>query len=78
MLVLEQNILFIHCTFQPTENMLDTFTTDSLSKMPTRYKVEYLGTRFIDGVGVSGKSVPADYFGYGGYFQGGFVVFVVK
>ena len=49
------------------------FTTDSLSADAHALHGEFLGLGDNDGVGVYGKSVPADYFGYGGYFQGGFV-----
>ena len=48
------------------------FTTDSLSGDAHALHGEFTGSG-IDGVGVYGKSVPADYYGYGGYFQGGFV-----
>lgn len=33
---------------------------------------EYTGTTSADGVAVYGKSVPTDYYGIGGYFQGGY------
>ena len=49
------------------------FTTDSLSDDAHALQGEFLGTGLHDGVGVYGKSVPADYYGYGGYFHGGFV-----
>ncbi len=49
------------------------FTTDSLSNDVHALHGEILGTGNTDAVGVYGKSVPADYYGYGGYFQGGFV-----
>jgi len=49
------------------------FTSDSLSVNAHTVHSEFLGTGYIDAVGVYGKSVPADYYGYGGYFHGGFV-----
>ncbi|MBK7629191.1 MAG: hypothetical protein IPJ23_00305 [Ignavibacteriales bacterium] len=49
------------------------FITDSLSHDAHALHGEFLGTGDKDAVGVYGKSVPADYYGYGGYFQGGFV-----
>ena len=48
------------------------FTTDSLFGLTHAIHGEYLGTGNYDAIGVYGKSVPADYFGYGGYFQGGY------
>lgn len=49
------------------------FTTDSLSPDAHALHGEFLGAGVQDGVGVYGKSTPADYYGYGGFFQGGFV-----
>jgi hypothetical protein len=47
------------------------FTTDALW---TAHAVhgEYIGTEAYDAIGVYGKSVPADYYGIGGYFFGGY------
>ena len=47
------------------------FTTDSTSNETHAIHGEYLGGSF-DGIGVYGKSVPADYYGIGGYFWGGY------
>jgi len=49
------------------------FTSDSLSYETHVIHAEYLGTGPEDAVGVYGKSVPADGFGYGGVFEGGFI-----
>ncbi len=49
------------------------FTSDTLSGSAKVIVGEYLGAGQYDAIGVYGKSVPADYYGYGGYFQGGFV-----
>jgi hypothetical protein len=48
------------------------FTTDTSSFNAHAIHGEYLGLGNEDGVGVYGKSVPADYYGIGGYFVGGF------
>jgi hypothetical protein len=47
------------------------FTTDSLSSQARSVFGQYLGTGNFDAVGVYGRSTPADYYGYGGYFTGG-------
>ncbi len=48
------------------------FTTDSLSGVTHAVHGEFTGTGTLDAIGVYGKSVPADYYGYGGFFEGGF------
>jgi hypothetical protein len=48
------------------------FTSDSLSSTTHTIHGEFVGTSNVDAVGVYGKSVPGDYYGYGGYFQGGY------
>ncbi len=48
------------------------FTTDSLSVVTHAVHGEFTGTGTnSDPIGVYGKSVPADYYGMGGYFEGG-------
>ncbi|HSW54266.1 MAG TPA: hypothetical protein VLH59_04190 [Ignavibacteriaceae bacterium] len=50
------------------------FTTDSLSGIAHAVHGEIIGTGTgYDPIGVYGKSVPADYYGLGGYFVGGYV-----
>lgn len=49
------------------------FTSDSLSPVVHVLHAEYLGTGNRDGIGVFGKSTPADFFGYGGLFSGGYM-----
>ncbi|MBK7631921.1 MAG: hypothetical protein IPJ23_14680 [Ignavibacteriales bacterium] len=48
------------------------FTSDTLSGSAKVIVGEYLGAGQYDAVGVYGKSVPADFYGVGGYFQGGY------
>ncbi|MBI5662587.1 MULTISPECIES: hypothetical protein [Ignavibacterium] len=48
------------------------FTTDSLHYTAHAVHGEFTGTGNIDGVGVYGKSIPADYYGVGGVFEGGY------
>lgn len=47
------------------------FTTDSVSSLTHAVHAEYTATS-TDGIAVFGKSTPADYYGYGGYFVGGY------
>ncbi|MBK7499715.1 MAG: hypothetical protein IPI19_11570 [Ignavibacteriales bacterium] len=47
------------------------FTTDTSSSSAHAVHGEYLGTGYIDGVGVYGKSTPVDDYGVGGIFEGG-------
>jgi len=48
------------------------FTSDSLSMETHTIHGEFVGSGNIDAVGVYGKSVPVDYYGFGGYFVGGY------
>lgn len=48
------------------------FTTDSLHYTAHAVHGEFTGTGYIEGVGVYGKSVPADFYGIGGVFEGGY------
>jgi len=48
------------------------FSTNVVSASAHAVHGEFTAVGSIDGVGVYGKSVPADYYGYGGYFQGGY------
>lgn len=48
------------------------FTSDSLSGNTHVVHGEFTGTG-TDAIGVYGKSAPVDYYGYGGYFEGGYV-----
>ncbi|OFY09563.1 MAG: hypothetical protein A2W93_00265 [Bacteroidetes bacterium GWF2_43_63] len=47
------------------------FTSDSVSYLTHAVHAEYKATS-IDGIAVYGKSTPADFYGYGGYFEGGY------
>ncbi len=49
------------------------FTSDSLSHSTHVIHGEFTGTGSFDAIGVYGKSIPAEYYGYGGYFEGGYV-----
>ena len=49
------------------------FTSDSLSDYTHVIHGELIGTGNYDVMGVYGKSTPANNYGYGGYFEGGFV-----
>lgn len=49
------------------------FTSDSLSGNTHVIQGEFTGTGNIDAVGVYGKSFPANNYGIGGYFQGGYM-----
>jgi hypothetical protein len=49
------------------------FTTDTLSASAHVIHGEYLGTGNIDAIGVYGKSTPANNYGLGGYFVGGYM-----
>jgi hypothetical protein len=49
------------------------FSTDSVYYDACAVHGEYLGTGTIDAKGVYGKSTPANNFGYGGYFEGGYI-----
>lgn len=48
------------------------FTSDSLSDVTNVIHAEYTGTESADGIAVYGKSVPTDFYGIGGYFEGGY------
>jgi len=48
------------------------FTSDSLYTNTHVLHSEYLGTGNHNGIAVYGKSTPADFYGYGGYFVGGY------
>lgn len=48
------------------------FTADSLSFWTEAIHGEFTGTGAYDAIGVYGKSTPADFYGYGGYFEGGY------
>ena len=47
------------------------FTSDSLSNSTHVIHGEFTGTGNYGAVGVYGKSIPADNYGYGGFFEGG-------
>lgn len=53
------------------------FTTDSISDNSHAVHAEFTGAS-SDGVAVYGKSVPADYCGYGGTFEGGYMGIIAK
>ncbi len=48
------------------------FTSNYLSATTNVVHAEFTGTGSYDAVAVYGKSVPTDYYGYGGYFEGGY------
>jgi hypothetical protein len=49
------------------------FSTDYPSSSASALSAEYMGISAADGVAVRGKSVPADYYGIGGDFEGGYI-----
>jgi len=49
------------------------FTSDYLSSSTHVVHAEFVGSGSSDAVGVYGQSIPADYFGIGGYFLGGYI-----
>lgn len=49
------------------------FTTNYTSGGTYALFGQYLGTSSIDGIGVMGISTPTDYYGIGGYFNGGYI-----
>ncbi len=49
------------------------FTSSKLSSSTRVVYSEFIGSGSFDVISVYGKSIPADYYGIGGYFEGGYV-----
>ncbi len=49
------------------------FTSDSASGDANALRAEITGSGEFDAAGVRGRSIPAPYYGYGGYFEGGWI-----